>query len=85
MLSNALLALPSDVLTRLDDDLYAPLPGAFYLHVKYKAGGLCNRVTARHFVGVDPKTIEFVWIVHASRFATPREIADLCARKALKV
>ena len=51
---------------------------------KYKAGGLCNRVTARHFVGVEPKTIEWAWIVEANRYATPKEIADLCKGKPLE-
>jgi hypothetical protein len=36
---------------------------------------------SRQFVGVDPKQIEWVWIVEAKRHATPKEIADLCKRK----
>ncbi len=45
---------------------------------KYKNGALCSCVVARHFVGVDPKLIEWVWIVEQKRYATPKEIADLC-------
>ena len=31
-----------------------------------------------------PDQIEWVWIVEAKRYATPKEIADLCKGKALK-
>ena len=69
---------------RLDEDLYAPTPGAFHYNVRYLGDVVCTRVTARHFEGVKPDQIDWVWIVEAKRYAAPKEIADLCTGKPLK-
>ena len=71
--------------SRLEDDLYAPTPGAFHYNVRYIGDMVCNRKTARHFEGVKPDQIEWVWIIESKRYATPKEIADLCKGKPLKV
>jgi hypothetical protein len=36
------------------------------------------------FVGLDPATIEWVYIIEARRHATKKEIANLCAGKPVK-
>ena len=64
--------------SRLDDDLYAPIPGTLHYNARYVGDMVINRTTARHFAGVDPKTIEWVWIIESKRYATPKEIASLC-------
>jgi hypothetical protein len=48
-------------------------------------GKLSNQVATRHFVGLDPATIEWVYIIEARRHATRKEIANLCAGKPVKV
>ena len=58
--------------TRLDDDLYASPRGALHYSVRYKADLVCNRVTARHFVGVKPEQIEWARIIESKRYAIPK-------------
>ena len=70
--------------TRLEDDLYAPTPGALHFNVMHKGNILSNRVTARHFVSVKPEQIEWAWIIESKRYASPKEIANLCAGKPLQ-
>jgi hypothetical protein len=62
---------------KLDDrSLYFEL---VHFNVRYKTGALDHRVGARHFKGVDPSQIGWVWIVESNRRATDDEIKQLCA------
>ena len=62
------------------DGRYAPRLEACHYNVQYKNGPLYNRVTARDFAGVDPETIEWVWIGEMARKATETEVSDLCSK-----
>jgi hypothetical protein len=61
-----------------------PLPPPHF-NVQFIGGTLSNQVATRHFVGLDPATIEWVYIIQARRHATKKEIANLCAGKPVKV
>jgi len=56
-------------------------PGAELYNVQFVSGALLSRATARHFEGLKPEEIEWVWMVNAERRATPEEIKKLCAGK----
>jgi hypothetical protein len=53
---------------------------SMHYNLKYKNGGLLNRVTARDICGIRPQDIEWIWIVEEKRNATPEEIRELCKR-----
>jgi hypothetical protein len=50
-----------------------PLPPPHF-NVKYIGGTLSNRIATRHFIGLDPKTIEWVYVVQAKRYATRKRL-----------
>jgi hypothetical protein len=56
-----------------------------WFNIRFLGGQLSNRVGTRHFVGLDPASIEWVYIVLAKRYATKKEIADLCAANPVKI
>ena len=58
--------------------LYYELVGTVHYNVKFKSGGLLNRLTAREICGLKPSEIEFIYLVEAKRNATPEEIRKLC-------
>ena len=62
------------------EGFYVP-PGAELYNVQFVSGNLLSRATARHFEGLKPEEIEWVWMVNAERRATPEEIKKLCAGK----
>lgn len=51
-------------------------------NVKFKSGGLLNRLTAREIDGLTPREIEWIYLVEQKRNATPEEIRKLCKRPA---
>ena len=59
--------------------LYHEPKGALYLNVRFKSGGLLNRLLAREVCGLKPAEIEWVYLVEQRRNATPEEIR-WCAR-----
>jgi hypothetical protein len=61
-----------------------PLPPPHF-NIQFFGGQLSNQVATRHFVGLDPATIDWVYIIEARRHATKKEIAALCAGKPVKV
>jgi len=61
-----------------------PLPPPHF-NVIFIGGTLSNGIATRHFVSLDPKTIDWVYIIEARRHATKKEIANLCAGKPVKV
>ena len=56
-----------------------------WFNIRFTGGQLQNRAGTRDFIGLDPKAIEWVYIVLAKRNATKKEIAALCAGKPVKV
>lgn len=54
------------------------LIGTVHYNVKFKSGGLLNRLTAIEIYGLKPNGIEFMYLVEAKRNATPEEIRKLC-------
>ena len=61
------------------EDLYYK---AVHYNVKFKSGGLLNRLTAREIYGLNPREIEWIYLVEQKRNATPEEIKELCKRPA---
>jgi hypothetical protein len=59
------------------EDLYYK---AVHYNVKFKSGGLLNRLTAREVYGLSPREIEWIYLVEEKRNATPQEIRELCKR-----
>lgn len=57
-------------------DLY--YKAAAHYNLKYKTGALLNRITAHEVCGIRPQDIEWVWIVDQNRYATSKEIRELC-------
>ena len=57
----------------------------FISPITFFGGKLSNQVATRHFIGLDPTTIEWVYIIEARRHATKKEIANLCAGKPVNV
>ena len=53
---------------------------AVHYNVKFKSGGLLNRLTAREVYGLSPREIEWIYLVKEKRNATPAEIRELCKR-----
>lgn len=51
---------------------------AVHFNVKFKSGGLLNRLTAREVYGLSPREIEWIYLVEEKRNATPQEIRELC-------
>ena len=49
-----------------------------HFNVRFKSGGLLDRLTAREVYGLTPREIEWIWIVEEKRNATPEEIKELC-------
>ena len=60
--------------------LYYEPVGTVHYNVKFKSGGLLNRLTAREICGLKPGEIEFIYLVEAKRNTTPEEIRELCKR-----
>jgi hypothetical protein len=60
-----------------------PVPPPHF-NIKFHGGQISSRVAMCHFIGLDPKTIEWAYIVRAKRRATKNEIADLCTDKPVK-
>jgi hypothetical protein len=59
------------------EDLYYK---AVHFNVKFKSGGLLNRLTAREVYGLSPREIEWIYLVEEKRNATLEEIRELCKR-----
>jgi hypothetical protein len=62
----------------MPQDLYYEPPIPERYNIQLVGGGLLTRVTARYFEDLWPQQIEWVWMVHAQRRATPEEIEELC-------
>lgn len=58
--------------------LYHEPEGTSHFNVKFKSGGLLNRLLAVEIYGLRPGEIEWVYIVDVKRNATPNEIRRLC-------
>ena len=54
---------------------------AVHYNVKFKSGGLLNRLTAREVYGLSPREIEWIYLVEEKRNASPQEIRELCKRR----
>jgi uncharacterized radical SAM superfamily protein len=46
-----------------------------HFNIRFTGGQISNRVGTRHIVGLDPATIEWVYVIQARRHATKKEIA----------
>lgn len=49
-----------------------------HYNLKYRTGALLNRITAHDLSGIRPVDIEWIWIVDQDRYATEKEIRELC-------
>jgi hypothetical protein len=58
--------------------LYYESPGTVHFNVKFKSGGLLTRLTAREILGLQPREIEFIYLVEKKRNATAEEAKPLC-------
>ena len=56
-----------------------------HFNVRFVGGPLRNKVSKRDFVGRDPKTIEWVYLIQGKRRVTDKEIALLCAGKPVEI
>jgi hypothetical protein len=45
-------------------------PSTVHFKVKFRSGGLLNRLTARELVGLTTREIEFIYLVESKRNAT---------------
>jgi len=61
-----------------------PIPPPWF-NIRFKAGLLRNKVSKRDFIGLDPKTIESVYVIQGKRRVTEKEIAVLCAGRPLEI
>ena len=59
-------------------DLYYKPKGTVHFNVKFKSGGLLDRLVANEVCGLKPREIEWIWMVEEKRNATPEEVKDLC-------
>jgi hypothetical protein len=60
------------------DSAYHEPSGTVHFDVKFKSGGLLNRLTEREVFGLQPREIEFIYLVEKKRNATAEEIRVLC-------
>jgi hypothetical protein len=60
------------------EDLYYK---AVHYNVKFKSGGLLNRLVAIEVRGLKPREIEWIYLVEEKRNATTDEIRMLCKGK----
>ncbi len=60
--------------------LHYESPGTVHFNVKFKSGGLLTRLTEREISGLQPREIEFIYLVEKKRNATAEEIRQLCRR-----
>jgi hypothetical protein len=51
-----------------------------HFNVKFKSGGMLNRLLALEIFGLRPREIEWIWLVEQQRYATSEEIRKLCKR-----
>jgi hypothetical protein len=58
--------------------LYHEPPGTAHFNVKFKSGGLLNRLTEREILGLRPREIEWIYLVEQKRNATAEEVKRLC-------
>jgi len=58
--------------------LYHEPLGTVHFNVKFMSGGLLNRLTEREVLGLQPREVEFIYLVEKKRNATPEEIRVLC-------
>ena len=58
--------------------VYYEPTGTVHYNVKFKSGGLLNRLVANEVRGLEPSEIEWIYLVEAKRQATPDEIRKLC-------
>jgi hypothetical protein len=59
-------------------DLYYKPKGTVHFNVKFKSGGLLNRLAAIEVYGLKPREIEWIYLVEEKRQATPEEVKNLC-------
>jgi hypothetical protein len=53
---------------------------AAHYNLKYKAGAVLNRITARDICSTRLQDIEWIWILEQKRYATQNEVKELCRR-----
>ena len=56
-----------------------------HFNIRFVSGLLRNKVSKCDFVGLDPKTIEWVYLIQGKRRVTDKEIALLCAGKPVEI
>jgi hypothetical protein len=56
-----------------------------HFNIRFKAGLLRNKVSKRDFIGLDPKSIEWVYVIQGKRRVTDKEIALLCSGKPVEI
>jgi hypothetical protein len=61
--------------------IYYKPTGTVHYNVKFKSGGLLNRLVANEVCGLKPAEIEWVYLVEAKRYETPDEVRKLCKGK----
>jgi hypothetical protein len=64
--------------------LYYKSPDTAHFNVKFKSGGLLNRLVATEVCGLKPREIEWIYLVEEKRLATPDEIRQLCKGRSSK-
>jgi hypothetical protein len=58
--------------------LYYEPKGTLHYNVKFKSGGMLNRLVADEVCGLKPLEIDWVYMVEAKRMATTEEVKKLC-------
>ena len=53
-----------------------------HFNIRFVSGLLRNKVSKRDFIGIDPKTIEWVYVIQGKRRV---EIALLCAGEPVEI
>ena len=56
--------------------------GTVHYNVRFKSGGMLNRLVASEVCGLQWREIEYVYLVEPKRLATADEIRSLCKGKA---
>jgi hypothetical protein len=56
-----------------------------WFNIRFVGGLLRNKVGKRDFIGLDPRTIEWVYVIQGRRRVTDKEIAALCAGEPVEI
>jgi len=65
-------------------DLYYKQGGTVHFNVKFKSGGLPDRLVATEGCGLKQRKLKWIYLVEEKRQATPDEIRQLCKDRSSK-